>query len=95
MLINEHGKSLVKLLAALVAPIAIPATSTPVASPTSGTSPTPTFSPGSGLIHGKGAATSVLSVQTGDGGLGLLVRLHLHETKSFGATRVAIHDDLG
>src|SRR5579885_349769 len=50
---------------------------------------------GPGLVDGQGAAARLLAVQGGDGRLGLLVVLHLHEAEALGAARVAVHDHLG
>src|SRR5205823_5203852 len=53
------------------------------------------FGLGARLVDGEGAAAGVLAVQGGDGGLGLLVGLHLHEAEALGAAGVPVHDDLG
>src|SRR5438128_10139732 len=52
------------------------------------------FGLGPGLVNGQGAAAFLLAVQGRDGGLGLLVGLHLHEAEALGAARVAVSDDL-
>src|SRR5262249_21390394 len=48
-----------------------------------------------GLVDGQGAAVHLLAVEGGDGGLGLLVRLHLDEGEALGLPRVTVRDDLG
>src|SRR5579883_3579 len=47
-----------------------------------------------GLVDGEGAAIHIFAVESGDGGLCLLVVSHLDESETLGATGVAVHDDL-
>src|SRR5262249_40975208 len=47
------------------------------------------------LVHGQRAAARELAVEASDGGLRLLLGLHLHEAEALGAAGVAVHDDLG
>src|SRR5438105_789867 len=54
-----------------------------------------TVGPRPGLIDGPGAAIHLLAIEGRDGGLGLLVRLHLDEREALGLPRRTVRDDLG
>src|SRR5438105_3928611 len=55
---------------------------------------TAAFGLGPRLIDGKRASFDLFAVESGNGGLGLLIAPHFHEAESFGSARVAVHDDL-
>jgi hypothetical protein len=75
------------------------ATATTAASPTAAvstaaTATTGAFFFGSGFIDGERATVVLLTVQSGNGRLGFLIRGHFHESKTFAATGFSIVDDL-
>src|SRR5262249_25497348 len=81
----------------LVAPATV--TATPVAAVTAPAparaAPAPTLRSRPCFVHRQLAAATILAIQGSDGGLRLLVGLHLHEAKAFGPAGVPVHDDLG
>src|SRR5262249_5306217 len=82
---------------ALVAPATIAATitaATTKAASSTATAAATALGARLGLVDGQGAAAGVLAVQGGDGGLGLLLGLHLHEAEALRTAGVAVHDDL-
>src|SRR5579885_739430 len=49
---------------------------------------------GTSFIDGQGPALYLFAVHVGNGDLGFGIVAHLHKAETFGATGVAIHDDL-
>src|SRR5215471_4404926 len=74
-------------VSAAVGPAAAVATAASRAAP-------PAFGPRLRLVDGERATAGVLSVQGRDGGLRLLLGLHLYEAEALGTARVPIHDHL-
>src|SRR5262249_42651751 len=64
------------------------------AKPTAAAAATASLGAGLGFVYLQSAAIHVLAVQGRDGGLGLLVGLHLHKAEALGASGIPIHDDL-
>src|SRR4051794_16013493 len=85
--------------AAATAAAAVAAASTATAAAAVAAASTATAAAALGLgpcfVHGQASAIDLLAVEGGNGGLGLLVAAHLHETEALRAPGVAVHDDLG
>src|SRR5262245_23321918 len=52
------------------------------------------FGLGPRFVDGKRASLHLFAVESGNGGLGLLIAPHLHEAEPLRSARVAVHDDL-
>lgn len=73
---------------------AAPTTTTAEATATATTASTTAFFAGSGFVDGEGASAVLLTIERADGGLGFFVSAHFDETEAFGASGVAVVNDL-